>query len=93
MNRRKFFQAAVLASSVPLLLTVRAEDWPKWRGLNRDGVWNEAGIMESFPTGGLKIAWRASVGPGVQSRRGPGPGLRHRRRTGASHSQGARALF
>jgi len=44
-----------------------ADDWPQWRGMNRDGVWNEAGIMESFPSDGLKIAWRAPVGPGFSS--------------------------
>jgi outer membrane protein assembly factor BamB len=44
-----------------------AEDWPQWRGLNRDGVWNETGILDSFPANGLKIAWRASVGRGWSS--------------------------
>jgi hypothetical protein len=34
---------------------------------NRDGVWSEAGIMESFPPGGLKISWRAPVGRGWSS--------------------------
>lgn len=38
-----------------------AEDWPQWRGPNRDGVWNETGIMELFPAGGLKISWRVPV--------------------------------
>jgi hypothetical protein len=46
---------------------VRAEDWPQWRGLNRDGVWNETGIMESFPPGGLKVRWRVPVGRGWSS--------------------------
>jgi outer membrane protein assembly factor BamB len=48
-------------------IAVRAEDWPQWRGPNRDGVWNESGILESFPPGGLKISWRAPVGPGFSS--------------------------
>jgi outer membrane protein assembly factor BamB len=46
---------------------VQAEDWPQWRGPNRDGVWKETGIMESFPAGGLKVAWRAPVGRGWSS--------------------------
>jgi outer membrane protein assembly factor BamB len=45
-----------------LPVAVRAEDWPQWRGPNRDGVWSETGILESFPPGGLKIRWRAAVG-------------------------------
>lgn len=50
-----------------LLVAVRAEDWPQWRGPNRDGVWNETGIMESFPLGGLEISWRTPVGRGWSS--------------------------
>ena len=57
------------ALGLPLLLPleVQADDWPQWRGPNRDGVWNETGIMEKFPTGGLKISWRTPVGRGWSS--------------------------
>ncbi len=34
-----------LATSVSL-----ADDWPQWRGPNRDGVWRETGIVEKFET-------------------------------------------
>ena len=67
IHGRKFFQMAALPSLWSLLLAVRAEDWPQWRGPNRDGVWNETGVMDSFPPGGLKISWRAPVGPGWSS--------------------------
>ena len=67
MNRRKFFQMAVLGLSLWLPVAVRAADWPQWRGPNRDGVWNETDIMELFPPGGLKISWRVPVGPGWSS--------------------------
>ena len=50
-----------------LALAARGEDWPQWRGPNRDGAWNESGIMESFPPGGLKVSWSAPVGPGFSS--------------------------
>lgn len=45
----------------------QATDWPQWRGPNRDGVWSEIGIMEKFPADGLKVRWRARVGPGWSS--------------------------
>src|SRR5262245_51369402 len=53
----------LLCLAVPLC----AEDWPQWRGLHRDGIWHEAGILDSFPTGGLKILWRVPVGTGFSS--------------------------
>ena len=56
-----------LAFSLLLSVAIRAEDWPQWRGPNRDGVWSEIGILESFPSGGLKIRWRAPVGLGWSS--------------------------
>ena len=34
-----------------------ADDWPEFRGEGRAGVWNESGILEKFPTDGLKILW------------------------------------
>jgi outer membrane protein assembly factor BamB len=52
---------------VTLALAARAKDWPQWRGLNRDGVWSETGVGETFPTNGLKVRWRAPVGYGYSS--------------------------
>lgn len=58
-----------IAFILPCLLAdpARADDWPQWRGPNRDGVWKETGILESFPACGLKVLWRAPVGPGWSS--------------------------
>jgi len=50
-----------------LAMPILAEDWPQWKGPNRDGVWGETGLMESFPDEGLKVRWRASVGWGWSS--------------------------
>src|SRR5262249_22291279 len=55
--------------TLPLLLSaaLRAEDWSQWRGPNRDGVWSETSILESFAAEGLKVRWRARVGWGWSS--------------------------
>ena len=42
----------------------RADDWPQWRGPNRDGVWRETGILEAIFASGLEVCWRARVGNG-----------------------------
>ena len=71
MNRLDFRCAAItwigavlwLASAVP----ARAEDWPQWRGPNRDGAWHETGLLETFPSVGLKVRWRVPVGWGFST--------------------------
>ncbi len=50
-----------------LFLTVSvaaADDWPQWRGPQRDGVWRETGIVEKFASAELPIKWRAPISPG-----------------------------
>src|SRR5882724_10308817 len=60
-NLRSILGLALLA------LTARADDWPQWRGPQRDGVWREEGIMKAFPPDGLKALWRAEAGGGWSS--------------------------
>jgi outer membrane protein assembly factor BamB len=43
---------------------IRAEDWPEWRGKGRLGVWNETGIVDKFPEGGLPVSWRTPINAG-----------------------------
>ncbi len=38
-----------------------AEDWPQWRGVGRDGVWADTGVVEQFPDTGLKVIWRVPI--------------------------------
>jgi outer membrane protein assembly factor BamB len=46
---------------VSLLLTLpalaRADDWPQWRGPNRDDVSTEKGLLKSWPKDGPKLLW------------------------------------
>ncbi len=53
--------------SVLLVASAPGSDWPQFRGPNRDGTWDETGILESFPQGGVKIRWRHPVGGGFSS--------------------------
>jgi len=63
----KIGRTFVVLLSLAHVAAVRADDWPQWRGPNRDGVWSETGILEKFPSGGLKVRWRAPVGIGFSS--------------------------
>jgi len=42
-----------------------AEDWPQWRGPNRDGKSAETGLLKRWPQGGPPLAWvNKEVGAG-----------------------------
>jgi outer membrane protein assembly factor BamB len=56
---------AVLLLIAATHLTSHAEDWPQFRGVNRDGVSHETGLLKSFPAEGLKVRWRKPVGWGL----------------------------
>jgi outer membrane protein assembly factor BamB len=58
MGTRYFLLSACLVG------LAAGEDWPEWRGRGRDGVWRESGIVDRFPEGGLKPAWRTPIRAG-----------------------------
>jgi hypothetical protein len=41
-----------------------ADDWPQWRGPNRDGISHETGLMKKWPEDGPRLDWTAK-GAGV----------------------------
>lgn len=45
-----------------------ANDWPQWRGPNRDGVCQETGLLQQWPEGGPKLLWElAGMGAGYST--------------------------
>lgn len=65
MSRRPRWQPIAVAIFVTAAAAVlAAEDWPELRGKGRLGVWNETGIVETFPAGGLPVLWRTPVKAG-----------------------------
>src|SRR3569623_494029 len=49
------------------LATLRAADWPQWRGPSRDGHAPESGvIIQSLPEE-PKVVWKVKAGPGLAS--------------------------
>jgi outer membrane protein assembly factor BamB len=53
----------VSAISVCLLLAASAwtEDWPQWRGLNRDGLSKETGLLKEWPKEGPRLLWQVNA--------------------------------
>src|SRR5437868_2763730 len=49
-----------LVASLLLLVVVRAraDDWPQWRGPNRDGHSKEVGLLKEWPKDGPRLIWQ-----------------------------------
>ncbi|HEV2845019.1 MAG TPA: PQQ-binding-like beta-propeller repeat protein, partial [Thermoanaerobaculia bacterium] len=41
-----------------------ATDWPQFRGLHRDGISRETGLLKSWPAEGPRLLWKAPAGEG-----------------------------
>ena len=52
---------AVLAAAG--LSAVQAADWPQFRGMKRDGISPETGLLTDWPEGGPAELWRRPIGP------------------------------
>src|SRR5688572_22079335 len=39
-------------------------DWPQWRGIRRDGVWREQGILEKFAGATISLRWSVPISAG-----------------------------
>ncbi len=57
-----------VAATLFLSSSVVAEDWPQWRGPNRDGLSKETGLLKEWPEGGPAMQWKADgLGEGYSS--------------------------
>jgi len=53
---------------IGLVGSVKAGDWPQWRGPNRDGICTETGLLKQWPEGGPKLLWEITgLGKGYSS--------------------------
>jgi outer membrane protein assembly factor BamB len=47
-----------------LLNSIEAQEWPDWRGRNREGKWEEDGIIGKFTDNEIPLKWSIPVGAG-----------------------------
>ena len=60
-----FLRIVLVSIACPAVSTLAsADDWPQWRGPNRDGVWHETGLVDKFAGDKLKLRWRVPVAGG-----------------------------
>ena len=53
-----------LTTTLIVVSTLSGEDWPQWRGENRDGVLRAEGLLEKLPDGLLPRRWTVPIGSG-----------------------------
>jgi outer membrane protein assembly factor BamB len=59
---------SLLAVIIPAATLAVADDWPQWRGPDRNGKSPESGLLQEWPDGGPPLAWRAAgLGAGFSS--------------------------
>ncbi|OHE76399.1 MAG: hypothetical protein A2107_09545 [Verrucomicrobia bacterium GWF2_62_7] len=51
--------ATPAAAAVPASARVAGNDWPQWRGPNRDDISTEKGLLSEWPADGPPQAWKA----------------------------------
>lgn len=57
-----------LLSLLSLASAMIGADWPQWRGPARNGMSSEEGLMDAWPEGGPRMAWKTSgLGAGFSS--------------------------
>ena len=67
MNQKFAFKhnlSLLLIAHAFFVAPIVADDWPQWRGIDRDGIWEESGIVESFDSERLEPVWSTPVGSG-----------------------------
>jgi outer membrane protein assembly factor BamB len=58
---------SILLSALTVVMlahSLRADDWPAWRGVNRDGICRETGLLKEWPKEGPKLLWK-NTGLGI----------------------------
>ena len=66
MNPTKFLFKFVIYLAVSAV--VFADDWPQWRGMNRDGISRETNLLKEWPEEGPKLIWSfEGLGAGYSS--------------------------
>jgi outer membrane protein assembly factor BamB len=60
-HKLRFVRSGLLTLSLfTAICAALADDWPQWRGPNRDGISKETGLLKDWPAKGPTLAWKAT---------------------------------
>lgn len=59
---------AAVCGLTAFAMALWANDWPQWRGPNRNGISQETGLLKQWPEGGPKLLWQVKdIGEGYST--------------------------
>lgn len=62
-----FLATTLIAAAFSTAISL-ADDWPQWRGPNRDGISTEKGLLKQWPASGPKLLWQVGeIGSGYST--------------------------
>lgn len=71
MNRLSFRQtirnAVLLLALAPVAAPAHADDWPQFLGPKANGISQETGLLETWPTNGPPVVWKKQIGTGYSA--------------------------
>jgi len=64
MAERNLCKITLTFLGLLLINSIAAQEWPDWRGSNRDGIWKEDGIVNKFASNIIPLKWSIPVAAG-----------------------------
>ena len=64
MSTLRLNKLILVITGIFLFFSSASQDWPDWRGSNRDGIWWETGIVKKFKSNKIPLKWSIPCGPG-----------------------------
>ncbi|HAY78373.1 MAG TPA: dehydrogenase [Planctomycetaceae bacterium] len=64
MRNLLYFSLTFCSLVIGSHLLACADDWPQWRGVHRDGVWKEDGLVTKFNAKRLQPVWQVPIEAG-----------------------------
>ena len=64
MSDLSLYKLILIFTGLSLASTSESQEWPDWRGSNRDGIWKETGIVKQFKNNTIPLKWSIPCGQG-----------------------------
>ena len=64
MSNLSLQKLILIITGMFLVTSSSSQEWPDWRGINRDGIWKDTGIVKKFKNNTIPLKWSIPCGSG-----------------------------